>query len=70
MLRSLRLIVPALLLALLIGSTSGCGIGRTPGEAWREANRSTLHDIYMLTDDTSLLLQTDRPHRGSRWVVE
>lgn len=66
--RTWLLLLPALFIALV--SASGCGVGRTSPEVWRDARRSSLQDAYMLTDDTALFLQTDRPYRGSRWVVE
>lgn len=68
--RVARIVLPVVLLAIFAAVNSGCGVGRTSNEIWRDAGRTALHDAYMLTDDTALLLQTDRPFRGSRWVVE
>ncbi|MCK6483999.1 MAG: hypothetical protein HUU22_03945 [Phycisphaerae bacterium] len=67
--RSLRILIPALLVAML-GATSGCGIGRTEAEVTRDTRRAFLYDAYMLTDDASLLFQTDRPIRTNRYIVE
>lgn len=68
MLRSVRILVPALLLTLL--AVTGCGVGRTASEVNRDARRTFVYDGRMLVDDMSLLFQTNRPLRTSRWIVE
>jgi len=68
MIRRLTLLVPALLVTLL--AVTGCGVGRTNGEVNRDARRTFVYDSRMLVDDMSLLFQTDRPLRTSRWIVD
>jgi ABC-type uncharacterized transport system auxiliary subunit len=62
-----RLTVLIVLFAAL--AIAGCGVGSTQQETWRQVSRVANYDARMMVDDLSLLTQTHRPLRNSRWIL-
>ncbi len=56
--------------AAMVSPLTGCSVGRTKEENNRTLRRVADYDGRMLVDDTALFFQTNRPFRGSRWVIE
>ncbi len=48
----------------------GCGVGTTPADHRRAFRRTVDDDARMMVDDIHLLLQIERPFRGSSWVID
>lgn len=63
-------VLMVVILASMIIPVVGCGVGSTPEENSRTFSRVVDYDARMLVDDLQLLLQVDRPFRGSRWVLD
>ncbi len=59
----------ALLLAMLIFPTVGCGVASSEAENRRTVRRVVDLDARMLVDDLGLLTQTHRPLRTSRYII-
>jgi hypothetical protein len=58
------------LLAIIVAPSVGCGVATTAEENQRAFNRVADYDARMMVDDLRLFLQTDRPVRNSRWVID
>lgn len=62
--------VMLLLAFALIAPVIGCGVGTTPADNKLKLARVVDYDGRMLVDDIALLLQTNRPLRTSRWIID
>ncbi len=60
----------ALLAVVLIAPAVGCGVATTRQENNRMISRVADYDARMLVDDIALFAQTNRPFRGSRYVID
>ena len=67
---NVRKALALVLLACTAAPMVGCGVGTTPQENARKIRRIAEYDARMLVDDVSLLIETDRPIRTSRWVID
>ncbi|MBK8268129.1 MAG: hypothetical protein IPK83_07400 [Planctomycetes bacterium] len=56
--------------AMTIAPFMGCGVATTAAENKRMVNRVADFDSRMLVDDLSLLFQTNRNLRTSRWIID
>ncbi len=59
-----------LLAAIMVTPTIGCGVATTEVENRRIVQRVADYDARELVDDIALLIQTNRPLRTSRWVID
>ncbi len=69
----MRLVKTLLLVAItaiVFAPAVGCGVGTNMADTRREFNRVVGYDARMLVDDIALFAQTDRPFRGSHWVID
>ncbi|RIK63668.1 MAG: hypothetical protein DCC65_15645 [Planctomycetota bacterium] len=60
----------ALLAIVMIAPAVGCGVATTQQENNRMLSRVADYDARMLVDDIALFAQTNRPFRGSRYVID
>jgi hypothetical protein len=56
--------------AFVIAPVMGCGVATTAKENGRMVNRVADFDSRMLVDDLSVLFQTNRTMRTSRWIID
>lgn len=60
----------ALLAIVMIAPVVGCGVATTQSENNRMISRVADKDARMLVDDIALFAQTNRPFRGSRYIID
>jgi hypothetical protein len=65
-----RFVCLILALAAALPVLGGCGVGTTQQENNRQLGRVIDYDARMMVDDLALLLQTRRPHHGSRYIID
>jgi hypothetical protein len=56
--------------AAFVSPIVGCGVGTNQAESNRSIRRVVDYDARMMVDDLGTLTQTDRPFRGSKWIID
>lgn len=59
-----------LLVMVMLAPVVGCGVATTEPENRRIIMRTANYDALQLVDDLGLLTQTNRPFRGSKYVID
>ena len=69
----MRLVKTVLLIAIaaiVFAPVVGCGVGTSMADTRRDFERVVGYDSRMMVDDIALFAQTDRPFRGSHWIID
>lgn len=66
----IKALLLAVAVAALVAPTFGCGVGSTAAENRRMVQRVADYDARMLVDDLGVLTQTNRPFRGSKYLID